>query len=318
MNRNDLHLLGGNSDLNVKDCQKLLEKEVYSQPKEWRKFIRFTLLCFGIGFLLSGIIFFFAYNWDDIDKISKIIITQSLVPIGILIYLRYTNKNKLLGDLGAISATIMVGVSYAVYGQIYQTGANDFDFFMNWSLTVFVWVVLTNINALWLIYLSLLNITLITYHQQYMIQWTLADLYGLLFILNTSSLILFTLLAKKTTFFHSPDWFITPIALASIFFSTTGISSAIHSNDHHFYTPFLIATTIIYALGIYVGYASKRLLYLGSIYFSLLIIFCSFILDFSSAPEESLLLFLSFIVVAAITVIVMHFLKLQKKWNNEG
>lgn len=315
MNRDDIHLFGTHSNINSNDCQQLLESEVYETPNTWRKFIKIILISFGVGFLLSGIIFFFAYNWDNIGKIQKIIITQSLVPIGILIYLFYPGS-KIIRDLGAISATIMVGVSYAVYGQVYQTGANDFDFFLNWSLSVFIWVLLVNTNVLWLIYLILLNTIMITYSQQYMYDWTTVDLYGILFMLNSSVLILFVFLTKKTSIIQAPNWFTIPIGLAAIFYSTIGISMGIHSNDHHFFVIFLLVATLIYALGIYIGYSTKRLFYLGSIYFSLLFIFCFSVIEFNKVPDEALLLFISFIVIASITIIVKHFLKLQTTWKN--
>lgn len=316
LTREEIHTLGSFSDLSEEKCDELLQNEVFAQPNEWKKFIKLLLLTIGVGFLLAGVIFFFAYNWEDLHKYTKLGVTQALIPIGIGVYL-FFKGHPVIRELGAITATIMVGVAFAVYGQIYQTGANDFDFFFNWCAMVAVWVVLTNSPAHWLVYIILLNTTFFTYYYQYAYNWNFEDIYGALFLLNGSLLFAFKLLSAKTKLLKIPNWFVIPLLLGTAYYATVGISAGIFNTTNPFFGFFFIAVVLVYAFGIYQGYKARRILYLGTIYLSAMIIICAMIINANTNFNEGLLLLLSFFVIGATTGIVMHFISLQKQWKNE-
>ena len=54
----------------------------------------------------------------------------------------------------------------AVYGQVYQTGADAFGLFLGWAALIFSWVMIGEFAALWLLWLVLLNTGAILYWQQ--------------------------------------------------------------------------------------------------------------------------------------------------------
>jgi uncharacterized membrane protein len=316
LTREEIHALGSFSDLPPEKCDELLQNEVFAQSNEWKKFLKLMLLTIGVGFLIGGVIFFFAYNWEDLPKYTKLGVTQALIPIGIVAYL-FTKGHTVIRELGAITATVMVGVAFAVYGQIYQSGANDFDFFFNWCAMVAVWVVVTNSPAQWLVYIILLNTTLFTYYFQYAYNWHFEDLYGALFLLNGLLLFAFKLLSTKTSLVKVPNWFVIPLLLATVYYATVGISAGIFKTTNPFFGFFFIAVVFVYALGIYQGYKAQRILYLGAIYLSAMIIICAMIINATPSFNEGLLLLLSFFVIGSTTGIVMHFISLQKQWKNE-
>ena len=60
----------------------------------------------------------------------------------------------------------MVGVLLAVFGQVYQTGADAYQLFLTWTILIIGWVIISRFSGLWFGLLVLLNITLITYWNQ--------------------------------------------------------------------------------------------------------------------------------------------------------
>jgi uncharacterized membrane protein len=134
-------------------------------PMAWRKFLDMALLVLGAAFTLSGILFFFAYNWADLPYFVKFGLVEAGI-IGATGLAFYLGLDGLPGKISLSGAALLVGILLAVFGQIYQTGADAYQLFLGWSLLVVGWVAISRFDALWLGWLVLLNLTLITYWNQ--------------------------------------------------------------------------------------------------------------------------------------------------------
>ena len=131
----------------------------------WFSWVRRMLLFFGSALVLAGIIFFFAYNWAAMGKFLKF----GLLEAGILVCIvasHLRGRTQLSGKVLLLSSSVLVGVLLAVYGQIYQTGADAYGLFLSWALLIFGWVIISEFAALWVIWLILLNTGAILYWQQ--------------------------------------------------------------------------------------------------------------------------------------------------------
>ncbi len=65
------------------------KENIYASTADWIRFIRLFVLVLGAGFIVSGIVFFFAYNWSDMHKFVKLGIVQVLlvsVTIAVVFY----------------------------------------------------------------------------------------------------------------------------------------------------------------------------------------------------------------------------------------
>lgn len=123
------------------------------------------LLFFGSTLILAGIIFFFAYNWADIGKFLKFgLIEAGIIVCTVASYL--LGPKRLSSKVLLLSGSVLVGVLLAVYGQIYQTGADAFEMFTVWSILILGWVIISDFAALWLLWLVLLNTGAILYWHQ--------------------------------------------------------------------------------------------------------------------------------------------------------
>jgi uncharacterized membrane protein len=123
------------------------------------------LLLFGSALLLAGVIFFFAYNWAAMGRYLKFVLIEAGIVACIMgFYLR--GGKRLSGKVFLLSASVLVGVLLAVYGQTYQTGADAFELFTGWAVLILGWVLISEFAGLWLIWLILLNTGAILYWRQ--------------------------------------------------------------------------------------------------------------------------------------------------------
>jgi len=131
----------------------------------WFSWAERNLLFFGSALVLSGTIFFFAYNWSAMGKFLKL----GLIEAGVAACVAsayWLGLSKLTGKVLLLSASVLLGVLMAVYGQTYQTGADAFELFVGWAALIFGWVVVSEFAALWLIWLVLVNTGVILYWVQ--------------------------------------------------------------------------------------------------------------------------------------------------------
>jgi uncharacterized membrane protein len=127
---------------------------------QWGLWVSRLLLTLGAALVLSGIIYFFAFNWAKITPTMKL----SSIEIGIfscLIGAYFYSLQRMSGQVLLFSASVLVGVFMAVFGQIYQTGADAYQLFMMWSLLTLGWTLISNFAAQWIFWLVITNIFLV-------------------------------------------------------------------------------------------------------------------------------------------------------------
>ena len=314
MNREDIHIISRHSNWSEQGIDRSLKDNIYSNSESWKKFLQYLFISLGIGFTVSGIIFFFAFNWADLNKFAKIGLIEGLLVLTTLAIL-IPKINPIIKDITLTGASVLVGVLFAVFGQIYQTGANAYDFFLAWTLGVTIWVVISNFPPLWIIYFLLINTTLILYSEQVAHHWTTILLFTLLFGLNSIFLFISLLIQKLKSEFKIPTWFINIIALAAVFFSTMGIINGIFTNEKSFLLALIIYSAVLYALGLIYGYNYKKVFYLAIIPFSIILIISSSIIR--TSQNAGMFFLVSLLIIASITILTKILLNLQRKWSNE-
>ena len=314
LQREDIHIIGRHSDLTEKGIVKVLKENVYNDKESWQKFFQLFFITLGIGFTVSGIVFFFAYNWADLHKFVKIGMAEGLVIAATIIAL-FPKININIRNIVLTGASVLVGVLFAVYGQIYQTGANAYDFFLGWTVFVTLWVVISNFAPLWLLYMGLVNTTFILYSQQVAKDWSEIFICTSLFAFNTIALISAIVLSKYKKATNIPNWFLNIVALSCVVYATVGIIIGIFDYESSF--PVLLLTTIAtFALGVWHGIKTKSGFYLSVIPFSVIVIVSALFLKLST--ELGMFLFISIFVVISVTLIIKMLIEMQKKWKNES
>ncbi|QLE83935.1 DUF2157 domain-containing protein [Shewanella sp. Scap07] len=154
--------------------QALLVSGVRPRPHNWLSFISQLLAWCGGLALLFAVVFFIAYNWQQMGKFAKFALVEVIIIVSILAYYRLAKRGKnaanhdevqsSLSKISLLIAAVCFGVLLALFGQTYQTGADPWQLFFNWALLITLWVMLARLNALWMIWIGLLNIAMILYY----------------------------------------------------------------------------------------------------------------------------------------------------------
>ena len=312
--RTSIQLITSYSNWSEQGVDKALKDHVYNDLSSWKSFLRILFLALGVGFTTTGIIFFFAYNWADLHKFVKIGIMEGLVIITTLLIV-LTGWKPIVKNVILTGTTFLVGGMIAVFGQIYQTGANAYDFFLGWTMFVTLWVVITEFAPLWLTYLTLINTTLILYSQQVAHDWLMVFVCTLLFSFNAIVLIAVFWMSNYKNLIAAPAWFTNLIALATVCFSTIGITGGIFQ-DHKDYLPVLILiTAICYGAGVFYGLKTKSRFYLSIIALSVIVIVNGVLIKITSS--EGMMLFVSLFNIGSVTLVIYQLITIQKKWDHE-
>lgn len=308
--RKDIDIFCQNATVDERVVSSVLQQYVYSDKQAWQRFLNLLFLALGVGFTLAGIIFFFAYNWANLDKFIKIGLIQFLVVAFVAVCLK-AKQNQLIQQITLMGACVLVGVLFAVFGQIYQTGADSFDFFLGWTIFITIWVWVGNFPALWLFYILLINTTLGLYHQQVANEWSTSFI-CLLLTLTNASIVIFSIVNKNST---TPNWFRNTISIIAISQATIGIISGIFDSFDISFFALLVLTAVLYTLAVMYALRAKLNFYIATIPLSVIVIASTWLIDITES--NSVLLLISLFIIVATTLTIRNLLTLQKKWANE-
>jgi uncharacterized membrane protein len=313
LDRKDIQIISRNSNWTANDINQALKHNVYTDDKAWHQFLKWFCGGLGIGFIAISIIFFFAYNWADLHPFIKLSIVQGLVIVAILLVC-WLRINPLIRNLLLTAAGLLVGVMFAVFGQIYQTGANAYDFFLAWTIFISLWVWVANFPPFWLLYLGLFYTTVILFSQQVAHNLSFGFIVLMMFIINTAVLISFIGISWRKLK-PAPTWFTHLIALGSIVLATIGICYGIHAPFEFSFALLVLFTTIFYALGVGYGLKAKSGFYLSMVPFSIIIMVTSLLLKISF--DEAMIFFITLFIMGSVTLVIKNLLDFQKKWNKK-
>jgi uncharacterized membrane protein len=131
----------------------------------WARWGRRALLALGVGQFLAGIVFFFAYNWNDLPDLAKFAVVEAGLVVaagGALL----AGLDRAFGQAFLIAASVMTGLLLAVIGQTYQTGADAFELFVAWAILILPWTLIARSAVHWLLWLVVAEIALALYGGQ--------------------------------------------------------------------------------------------------------------------------------------------------------
>lgn len=148
--------------------------EVLPSRDGWRHFLDRLLLWMGVVLIASGLIFFLAYNWNELGRYAKFSLAETMV-LAALLFVWRAGLDSPGGKAALFAASLFVGALLALIGQTYQTGADTFELFGGWAAMILPWVLVCRYPALWLLWLALLNLAITLYFQ------TFPNFFGMLF-----------------------------------------------------------------------------------------------------------------------------------------
>lgn len=141
------HLLKAGS-LTPETCERIYAFcGIRPSDSQWRQFL-IPVLCFlGLLSLVAGAVFFVAWNWALLPKIAKFALAELLiVALAVLVWWRWYST---LARSALLAAGLGFGALFALYGQIYQTGADSWELFRAWLCVLLPLALIARQNSLW-------------------------------------------------------------------------------------------------------------------------------------------------------------------------
>lgn len=114
---------------------------------QWRQFLIPVLSCLGLLSLLAGAVFFVAWNWAWLPKMAKFALAELLiVALAVIVWWRWYST---LARNALLATGLSFGALFALYGQIYQTGADSWELFRAWLYVLLPLALIARQNSLW-------------------------------------------------------------------------------------------------------------------------------------------------------------------------
>jgi uncharacterized membrane protein len=184
----------------------------------WRQFLDAFCLWLGALFLALALIFFFAYNWQEMGRYAKFGLVELLIAgAGALVW--RLGLDSLAGKAALLFAGLMAGALLALVGQTYQTGADTFELFAAWAVALLPLALVGRMGAMWVIWLALVNVAATLYYQVFgRLSWAFFDLEKLLWVLfgiNVLALLVWEWFAARGLAWMRQRWTARIFAVAS-------------------------------------------------------------------------------------------------------
>lgn len=187
----------------------------------WRWWAERVLLVIGAALVLSGAIFFVAYNWLELDKLIKLGGIAFLVAIA-LVAAWWRGLDTVAGRVSLFACCVLVGVFLAAFGQVYQTGADAWELFRAWALLISVWVFISRDHAHWLLWIAVTTAAVVLHIEQvHGHRWMIEATWPWLAIaaLQAIAIFAFEVAGRRDYFVPSgvwPRWVLTPVLLFAL------------------------------------------------------------------------------------------------------
>ncbi|WP_338951518.1 DUF4401 domain-containing protein [Fusobacterium nucleatum] len=210
----------------------------------FEKIKRFFLL-FSVIFLIAGVTSFTAYNWENMSNIEKLAVPSVLIVVGLVAYLFL--KKEIYKNLAIFFSSFMIGTLFAVYGQVYQTGADVWILFRNWAIFLIIPMVATGYYSVMTLFSIIVAIATSFYLDLYLSGAIIPFLSSLIFGII---LIVYPFLQKSFKFKFNNVFYNTMIGIFYICFMASG-SIAINEDDYGFIAIilYLAFVGVVYLVG---------------------------------------------------------------------
>lgn len=195
--------------------------------RAWARFGAVALLVAGAALCLAGLFFFFAYNWAELHRFAKFALIQ-VALLGAAGYALWRGLGRLDAQVALFAACALVGALLAVFGQVYQTGADAYTLFFFWAILIAVPTLLAGNAPLWMLLVILLNLSLLlAWEQRIDALWELRD--DALFVLGATVLVAWELGRSRGVAWMRSPWYGRALLALAAWWGVVVLLDAINS-----------------------------------------------------------------------------------------
>lgn len=303
LSRTELTALANHSDLSPEQKKQGFRNQILIHRTEYQQFLKWVLLVGGISLLAFGLIFFFAFNWRDIPANWKFT-TVWIFILGFSIPSFLPKIPLLTKQLLITISSVLVGVLFAVFGQVYQTGAFTYQFIALWLALIAIWVFTMHFMPLWILFHLLFCVALYDYFDNFFAVYVY--LFG-----AVALTVLWNQWKSEKAF---PYWYILVLLTPAIVFSTARTSFIIADTpflakfEWVEFIVFICCIVSLFCLALY----KKWLVPIAHIALSLIIIMNVKVI---STSDDNLFI-PAFLTLGALVASVFFLIYLRNTWKN--
>lgn len=141
--------------------------------------IKNFFLSYAVLFLIAAVTSFTAYNWKLMNNYEKLSIPSLVLIVGLGAYIYF--KKEIYKNLALFFSCFMIGILFATFGQVYQTGADSYTLFRSWAIFLVLPVIITMSYPIFLLLIVIINL--------------MSYFYLTIFLTNSESLYITTLIS---------------------------------------------------------------------------------------------------------------------------
>lgn len=127
----------------------------------WGRFLDRALLAAGTMLVVVGVVFFVAYDWHALHRFEKLGLLATLFVSAVAAAI--VLGESALGRASLFAATVLIGALLAVFGQVYQTGADGYALFGAWALLAAPMVAVSRTAPTWIAELLVIDVAIALY-----------------------------------------------------------------------------------------------------------------------------------------------------------
>ena len=142
--------------------QALTPERPQPAARHWLAALDKVLVFYGCLLLALGVLFFFAFNWEELHRFGKLGLAVAVLSgfAGIALLLP---RESVAGRATLLGAALATGGLLALVGQTYQTGVDIWQLFAAWAVLSLPWALLSRSAACWGLVWLLANLVLVRY-----------------------------------------------------------------------------------------------------------------------------------------------------------
>ncbi|MFM7053203.1 MAG: DUF2157 domain-containing protein [Bacteroidota bacterium] len=315
MTREQLWAIIKFSNLDKPQISKILDGGVYPNRLLWNRFLKIVLITLGAVFFVSGVVFFFAYNWSSLPNSAKLAIAQAAVVLTCAPYF-FTRFDNLFRNISLTASAVLVGGMLAVFGQVYQTEALVYDLMLSWTLAISLWVIAARFAPLTLFWLFLLQVTIALLFEEKLHDYSELPLYFAITCTNLLALVLPGILSKMRLKLETPQWFRSAVASVCAYYMVSGFAVGLDKIESPFFIPQVILSLVVLAYLVRFGFVNRELESLAIASLSAIAIVCAIIIIKIDEGEAGLIA-VTMLVLSSVVYLTKRLLHLKKSWNEE-
>ncbi len=128
----------------------------------WQRVVKIFLLVGGGLSIAIGIGFFIAFNWTELGRVGKFAVVIAALLAATTSYV-ISPKDSIVCHASEVVVVLLMGTLLALFGQIYQTGADRWQLFARWALLVLPFVFVTRSFWAWIVWLLVADIAVVLF-----------------------------------------------------------------------------------------------------------------------------------------------------------